>query len=189
MELRRIERGEASYPTSLTKALGESAPSRLTTAGNLALLNRKPLALFCSAKCPGSLILQTYDFVRELCESPVTFIGGFHSPMEQECLAIILRANRPVIICPARGMPRRIPAAWKQALAAERMLLLTQFDEAAHRMTTELARQRNCLVAALADRIFIAHAAPGSKTEAFAREVLGWGKPVLHLDDTTEQLP
>ena len=49
-------------------------------------------------------------------------------------------------------------------------------------MTAELALARNSFVAALADRIFVAHAEVGGKTEAFAREVLGWGKPVLTLD-------
>lgn len=30
--------------------------------------------------------------------------------------------------------------------------------------------------------MFIAHAAPGGKTEAFARKVLEWGKPLLTLE-------
>ena len=34
----------------------------------------------------------------------------------------------------------------------------------------------------LADRVFIAHAAPGGKTEAFARKVADSGKPLLTLD-------
>lgn len=35
---------------------------------------------------------------------------------------------------------------------------------------------------ALADRVFVAHAAPGSGTEAFCRKVLEWKKPLLTLD-------
>jgi hypothetical protein len=37
-------------------------------------------------------------------------------------------------------------------------------------------------VANLAQRVFIAHAAPGSKTEAFARKLATSGKPLLTLD-------
>ena len=37
-------------------------------------------------------------------------------------------------------------------------------------------------MADLAQRVFIAHAAPGSKTEAFARELAASGKPMLTLD-------
>ena len=42
--------------------------------------------------------------------------------------------------------------------------------------------QRNSLVAELALRFFIAHVAPGSKTEAFARKLVTSGKPLLTLD-------
>ena len=52
------------------------------------------------------------------------------------------------------------------------------------RPTVELAVQRNDLVADLAQRVFIAHAAPGSKTEAFARKLAGSGKPMLTLDSS-----
>jgi hypothetical protein len=34
----------------------------------------------------------------------VPVIGGFLSPMEQECLALLLRGTQPIIICPAQGM-------------------------------------------------------------------------------------
>ncbi len=41
---------------------------------------------------------------------------------------------------------------------------------------------RNRWVAAAADTVLIAHAQAGSKTEALAREVSGWGRPVYTLD-------
>ena len=50
------------------------------------------------------------------------------------------------------------------------------------RPTAELAAQRNDWVADLAGQVFIAHAAPGSKTEAFARKLAALGKPLLTLD-------
>ena len=37
-------------------------------------------------------------------------------------------------------------------------------------------------MADLAQRVFIAHAAPGSKTEAFAHKLADTGKPLLTLD-------
>lgn len=36
-------------------------------------------------------------------------------------------------------------------------------------------------MAALADEIFVAHAAPQSQTEQFCRAVLSWGKPLYTL--------
>jgi predicted Rossmann fold nucleotide-binding protein DprA/Smf involved in DNA uptake len=60
--------------------------------------------------------------------------------------------------------------------------LLSPFDETERRVTAELAASRNRFVAALADRVLFIHAAPGGRTEALAREVIGWGKPVYALD-------
>ena len=37
-------------------------------------------------------------------------------------------------------------------------------------------------VATLADEVFVAHAAPGSKTEHFCSNVLAWGNPLLTLE-------
>ena len=50
----------------LRQCLGEDAPTLISALGNLDILQRKKLALFCSVKCPGSLILQTYDLARAL---------------------------------------------------------------------------------------------------------------------------
>ena len=44
----------------------------------MTILRRNSLALFCSARCPGNLILQTYDLTRALREAEVTAMSGFH---------------------------------------------------------------------------------------------------------------
>lgn len=150
--------------------------------GDLNILDQKSLALFCSVKCPGNLILQTYDLAQRLRKSGVTVIGGFHSPMEQECLTILLRGTQPVIVCPARSLSgMRIPAAYKQPLEQGRMLLLSPFADKERRATMETAMLRNRFVAAVAGAIFVAHAEPRSKTEQFCREVLAWQKPLYTL--------
>ena len=63
-----------------------------------------------------------------------------------------------------------------------RLLVLSPFSETVRRATAESAAQRNGLVASLATQVFIAHAAPGSKTESFARKLAAAGKPLLTLD-------
>jgi predicted Rossmann fold nucleotide-binding protein DprA/Smf involved in DNA uptake len=100
-----------------------------------------------------------------LRDAGVAVIGGFHSPMEKECLNLLLRGKQPIVICPARGLQRmRIPPAWKTPLESGRLLILSPFGEEHRRVTADLAAQRNQFVAALADKVFIAHAATGSKT-------------------------
>ena len=116
-------------------------------------------------------------------DAGVPVIGGFQTPMERECLRLLLRGNQPVVVCPARSIDNmRTPRDWRPALDEGRLLVLSPFPVTARRPTAELAAQRNDLVADLAQRVFIAHASPGSKTEAFARKLAESGKPVLTLE-------
>ena len=180
----RLRRESPRYPQSLLRHLGDRAPILIDALGNLEILGGRTLGLFCSVQCPGRLIVQTYDAVRALRDAGVTVIGGFHSPMERECLELLLRGAQPVIVCPARSIARmRLPPEWKGPLAERRLLLLSAFAEQDRRVTAELARERNRFVAAVADELLIANAEAGGKTEAFARDVAGWGKPLLTLAD------
>ncbi len=162
------------WPHRLLERLGKRTPPKLWALGNLDLLALPKTALFCSARCPGSTILATYDQAAHWRDAGRCIISGFHSPVEKECLRILLRGTSPVIICPARSLPKRIRPEWKQPLDTGRLLILSGFDDSEHRVTTELAIRRNRLVAALADEHYFAHIAPGSHTERLAQEVSGW---------------
>ena len=156
--------------------------------GNLRLLDEPLTALFCSNRCPGDLILKTYDIARAMRDAGVPVIGGFQTPMERDCLRLLLRGKQPVVICPARGINNmRIPRDWRPALDDGRLLILSPFPVTVRRPTTDLAAQRNELVASLASRVFIAHAASGSKTEAFARRLADAGKRLLTLDGSANE--
>jgi hypothetical protein len=144
------------------------------------LLRVAPLALFCSIQCPGDVILRTYDLIRALRDAGLPTIGGFHSPMENECLTLLLRGTQPVIVCPARSIDgMRIPGPWREPLAEGRLLVLSPFDKKARRITADNAQVRNLFVAAIAKQILVAHAGAGSRTEEFVRELSSWGKSIL----------
>lgn len=66
----------------------------------------------------------------------------------------------------------RLKPAWKDALTEKRLLILSICGEHHRRSTAVLANQRNAFVAALADKICIAHAAEDSKILKFAQMVL-----------------
>lgn len=155
----------------------------ITALGNLEVLRSKKLALFCSVRCPGKLILATHDFCHELRNKGVTVVGGFHSPVERECLNILLRGTGRIIICPARGLEGiRMRPELKAAIDQGRMLFLSPFKAQRRRATAQMAVYRNLFVAAVADAIFVAHARPTGRTEQFCREVLGWKKTVYTLE-------
>ena len=67
----------------------------------------------------------------------------------------------------------------RTAIQQNRFLILSPFQSNQRRMTSTLAQKRNQFVAALADAIFIAYAAPESKTELLAKQVITVGKPLL----------
>ena len=103
--------------------------------------------------------------------------------MEKEFLDLVLRGTASVVVCPARGLDNmRIPRGWKRPLADGRLLLLSFFDDSIRRPTATIAAQRNAYVASLADRLFIAHAEKGGKTEGLCKGALAQGKPVFVLD-------
>lgn len=151
----------------------------LTARGDLGLLTLLKTALFCSARCLANAILAAYDEVTRLRDSGTCVIGGFHSPVEKDCLQILLRGNQPIIICPARAIETmRVPTECRAAFDAGRILILSPFTESPKRVTQERALRRNEFVAALADDAYIAHVTPGGQTERIAGLLRLWHVPI-----------
>jgi predicted Rossmann fold nucleotide-binding protein DprA/Smf involved in DNA uptake len=189
MDIIVISPTTSEYPASVLEHLGANTPPPIAALGNIQLLRGAQLALFCSIRCPGQPILLTYEIIRALRDAGIAVIGGFHSPMEKECLALLLRGTQPVVICPARGLDgMRIPKSWQKPLADGRLLVVSALETRSRRTTAETAERRNQFVAALASRVLVPHAGSGSKTEQLCRQLLRSGKTVWTLDhaDNTE---
>ena len=113
----------------------------------------------------------------------MTVISGFHSPMEHECLTILLRGAQPVIICPARNINNmRINKEYKKLLKDGQLLFFSPFDENQRRISARTAHYRNLFVVAMSFVIFVAHAGPDSKTEAFCKKIISWQKPIYTFE-------
>lgn len=152
--------------------------------GDRAILERPSLGLICSIQCPGSVVIKTFDAIRELRDAGIVVAGGFHSPMEKECLEFLLRGKQPVIVCPAKGLGRpRLPANWRSALGDNRLLIVTPFDSSARRTNSSSAQARNEFVCTLSAAVLIPFATLDGKAEAVARRALGRGQPVFTFDD------
>lgn len=178
-----LEITSCSCPVEVEAFMGQPSQLRLSSKGNQSLLQRKKLALICSVKCPGKLILDTYDLMRKIREIRATVVSGFHSPMEQECLSLLLRGDSSVIVCPARSLVNaRFPSEYQKPLLDGKMLLMSAFDEKCRRTTSQTSEMRNRLVAAVADVVLIPYASFGGKTEQLCREIISWGKPVHTLE-------
>ena len=173
--LQIIDRKSPLFPAQPVQRLGTEAPVRLWAVGSLDLLSVPKTALFCSKTCPGHAILKAMEQAQNWRGEGRCIISGFHSPIEKECLDILLRGVQPIIICPARGLEgMRLPKTWQEGIAAGRILLLSPFDFSQRRFTGALSEQRNRLVAALADKIYFVHVTPGGKIAQLTEEVTRW---------------
>ena len=191
--IQRITPKDPNYPEGVKEYLKTDTPEIIWAIGNTDLLpgpnttlNGDLWALFCSNKCPGEIILKAHDLAQKFKERGIPTIGGYHSPVEKECLRVLLRGTQPILLCPARGIENmRLKPAWKDALAEERLLILSPFESRYDRQTVALANQRNAFVAALSDKICIAHAAEDSKTLEFAQRIMAWDKPIYTFETST----
>ena len=176
---------DTRFAGSLRQMCGASASATLWAAGPIHILDGERTGFFCSSQCPGGVILKTFDAITAMRDEGRTLIGGFHSPMEWECLGILLRGRQPVIWVPARSIVgMHLKPELQPAFAAGRLLILSPFEPKNKRITAAFADARNRFVGALADRVFVAHAAPGSRTLALCEELQVKGKPILTVDDS-----
>jgi predicted Rossmann fold nucleotide-binding protein DprA/Smf involved in DNA uptake len=158
--------------------------SQLYGIGDRAILRSRCLGLICSVQCPGSVVIKTFDAVRELRDAGIVVAGGFHSPMERECLDFLLRGEQPVIVCAAKGLDHvPLAASWRAPIVAGRSLVLSMFGGDVTRTTVATAQARNEFVAALAAGLLVPYASPGGKAEATARGVVERGQPLFTFDD------
>ena len=183
MDTINLKKDSPNYPSVLKAHLGKDAPNTITAIGNLDILRHNSTAFFCSTKCPGDLLIKTYDIAQILRDAGMTVISGFHSPMERESLTILLRGSQPVIICPAKSINNmRINKEYKKPLKDGQLLFLSPFDENQQRISAKRSHYRNLFVAAMSAAVFVVHAEPSSKTEELCQQILSWQKPIYTFE-------
>lgn len=181
--VRWVETDDLIRQQGLAGSIGLRAWKKVGVLGAVEILRRPALGLFCSIRCPGKVILAVYDLARALRDASVPVISGFHTPMEKECLDLLLRGEQPIVVCPARSLEGiRLPAALKNGVESGRVTLLSPFGPRQRRAKADLAEERNRFVAAVATEVFVAYAAPGGKTEGLCRLLIAGGKSLLTLD-------
>ena len=177
-----IETGSSDCPEFLKGKVSNDLFPKICAIGNLNILEQQLLGFYCSVKCPGAIILKTYDLIRDLRNAGVTVISGFHSPIEKDCLDLLIRGKQPIVICPARGIETmRIPKSWRVPIEENRLLILSPIENKHRRPTGALAEHRNRFVEMLADKILVAYAANKSKTMKLLSKVSTQGKVVYTL--------
>jgi len=179
-----ISQGDRTYPDRLIRRLGAEAPTKISVVGAPPPLSAPMAAFLCSKETPGATILKAFDQAAAWRDAGRCVISGFHSPLEQQCLDILLRGKQPIVMALARGLGTlRLPSDQRKALNDGRLTIISPFTGAEKRTTTDLARYRNRFVAALADEVVFAFISPGGNLTRLADEIAGWGvvSRQLHL--------
>ncbi len=147
------------------------AKHSLIGTGNPDLLDLPMTAFFASRQCPGVAIRAAMDWALRQAGAKAVVVSGFHSPLEQSVLKVLLQARSPVVVVLARPVSgARLPQQWAEPLNNGIMAVVST-RQAAHRLTGVLASSRNQDVAQLAIGIVVAHATPGG---ALANAVAQW---------------
>jgi predicted Rossmann fold nucleotide-binding protein DprA/Smf involved in DNA uptake len=172
----QIFQSDRTYPAHLIRRLGANAPKSISIIGSPAQLSAPMTAFLCSKETPGATILKAFDQAAAWRDSGRCVISGFHSPLEHQCLDILLRGKQPVVMALARGLGAlRLPLAQKKALDDGRLTIISPFPATVKRATADLAWQRNRLVAAFADEVVFAYISPGGSLSRLAEDVTAWG--------------
>jgi predicted Rossmann fold nucleotide-binding protein DprA/Smf involved in DNA uptake len=182
LEVSTLTPSQTLWPRQLGDRLRSATPSSLWIIGNAVLFAKPKVGLFCSVRCPDDASARAYDACRKLRDDGMMLISGFHSPVEKECLKILLQGTQPIVVCPARSVRKmRIPDEWRPALEDGRLLIVSRFEQSPRRADTGSARRRNELVAALSDEVLIIHAEPGGRVERISQLVKQWNVPERKL--------
>lgn len=130
----------------------------LTGIGSCELLDLPMTAFFASRQCPGAAIRAAMEWALQQARLKTVVVSGFHSPLEQSVLKVLIQARSPVVAILARPVSSaKLPPAWAEPLAQGRMAVVSSVSNV-KRLTTEAAALRNAQAAQLATSIVVAHA-------------------------------
>lgn len=119
--------------------------------GNQELLKLQKTTFLASGNIASETVLQVYDWATEMRSRGECVISGFNSKLEQDVLHFLLKGNQPIILVLARRMYKVIPKELQEALAQNRLLIVSVSNAA--RQSKDTAMMRNKWVCQKSDRI------------------------------------
>ncbi len=119
--------------------------------GNEELLKLRKTAFLASSTISSETVLKVYDWATDMRSQGECVISGFSSKLEQDVLHFLLKGNQPIILVLARQMYKVIPQELQEALAQNRLLIVSVTN--ATRQSKDTAMVRNKWLCEMADRI------------------------------------
>jgi predicted Rossmann fold nucleotide-binding protein DprA/Smf involved in DNA uptake len=180
--------GSPDYPERLLERMGAAAPAALEVIGDHGLLMMPCTAWFASGRTPADLVLPALDLAYRGLVRGSAVASGFHSRVERECLDLMIETGRPVIVWIARGIGGlRLARNWRRAAEAGALAVASGHGARVRRLSARSADERNGMVAAAADGVFIVSASPGGRIHRLAREVAARGQRLQCFDHPSNE--
>lgn len=150
--------------------------------GAAGLLQGPLTAFFASRQCPGTTIRAATNWALQQARERCAVIGGFHSPLEQSVLRLMMEAGGATVVVLARPVSgATLDSTWHGAIGAGRMAVVSRAARN-QRLTGQAAHDRNDIAARLANQIVVGHASPDG---TLARQCVRWlsdGLSLRYLD-------
>ena len=158
-------------------------PPSLWCRGDLTILNNTLLGIISARQIDSDLASESSQLLKQLVSKDVSFVGGWHSPLEEEALRVLLAQDASIIFCVSKSLDRCIPSIEVDSRVVQgQALLLTHCSPKAKRITRDASMRRNDLVVELAKAVLVLSAPEGSASLKLARSALARGKPVHTLE-------
>lgn len=124
-------------------------------SGNNELLKRRKVGFLASRKISSLSILPTLDWATEVSKrEDIAIVSGFHSKMERNVLEILLKGQCGIIIVLARGMYRKLPIQYEEAMSQKRLLIISNEKDNVKRVSEQTAHKRNGYVKSISDEMY-----------------------------------
>ncbi len=109
--------------------------------GNSALMDLPKTSFLSSRRIAPDAVLKCYDWAIAMREGGRCVISGFQSPLEKDVLKFLLRGHQPIVLVLARKMYSEVPDEFRDAVAKDRMLIVSPVS--ANRANSSTVKTRN----------------------------------------------
>jgi predicted Rossmann fold nucleotide-binding protein DprA/Smf involved in DNA uptake len=159
----------------------DGKPPRIWALGEPTILDGPLLGILSARQTDSDLALKSSQLIKQLASSGgVAFVGGWHSPLEEEALRILVADSTFIVFCIPKALNRFAPSLQiASRINQGRVLLLTHCSPKAKRISRDASIRRNQLVLGLAKVLLVLSAPAGSATLTLAKTALRRGKPVF----------
>jgi predicted Rossmann fold nucleotide-binding protein DprA/Smf involved in DNA uptake len=181
--VRASEVREVEAPANL-RSFFNGKPPRLWCRGDLTILNHTLLGIISARQVDSDLASECSQLLKQLVFlKDVSFVGGWHSPLEEEALRVLIAQEASIVFCVSKSLDRFVPSIELESRVSQgQALLLTHCSPKAKRITRDASIRCNQLVVELAKALLVLSAPEGSASLNLARSALRQGKTVHTLE-------